>query len=173
MSILLPNSEIMLEQLINLVRQNADDAIVKNPVVPNELNESAIQDVAAQIFNGLKGQASSGNLQDIVGMFQGNQSSLAGSPMTSQLISNITGSLASKFGISRQAAAGIASSLIPIVMKQFVNKTNDPNDNDFDLQDIVKSVTGKSNVGDILSQFTGGSTTETSTAGNVLGNLFK
>ncbi len=162
----------MLEQLINLVRQNADDAIVKNPVVPDESNESAIQDVATQIFNGLKGQASSGNLQDIVGMFQGNQS-LAGSPMMSQVISNITGSLASKFGISRQAAAGIANSLIPVVMKQFVNKTNDPNDNDFDLQDIVKSVTGKSNVGDILSQFTGGSATESSPTGNVLGNLFK
>lgn len=172
MTTLPPNSEIMLEQLINLVRQNADDAIVKNPVVPDESNESAIQDVATQIFNGLKGQASSGNLQDIVGMFQGNQS-LAGSPMMSQVISNITGSLASKFGISRQAAAGIANSLIPVVMKQFVNKTNDPNDNDFDLQDIVKSVTGKSNVGDILSQFTGGSATESSPTGNVLGNLFK
>jgi hypothetical protein len=168
---LLSNPQIMLEQLINLVRQNADDAIVKNSVVPNEANDSAIQDVAMQIFNGLKGQASSGNLQDIVGMFQGNHS-LAG-PMTSQIISNVTGSLASKFGISRQAAAGIATSLIPIVMKQFVNKTNDPNDNDFDLQDIVKSVTGKSNVGDILSQFTGGSATESSAAGNVLGNLFK
>ena len=38
-------------------------------------------------------------------------------------------------------------------MKQFVNKTNDPNDNDFDLQDVVKNVTGKNDVGDILSQF--------------------
>jgi hypothetical protein len=160
----------MLDQLVNLVRQNAQDSIVKNPAVPNEANESAIQDVAAQIFNGLKGEASKGNLQDVIGMFQGGgQSSIEGNPVTSSIISNITGNLASKFGISPQFAAGIASSLIPMVMKQFVNKTQDPNDHDFDLQDVVKSVTGNSNVGDILSQFTGGK----GAAANVLGNLFK
>ena len=41
------------------------------------------------------------------------------------------------------------------VMNQLANKTSDPNDNDFILQDIVKSVTGSSNVGDIRSQLPG------------------
>lgn len=161
----------MLDQLIKLVQQNADEAIVKNQDIPNERNSEAIQDVAGQIFNGLKGQASQGNMQDLVGMFQGNGSSVSSNPMVSQIISNITGNLASKFGISPQAASGIASSLIPVVMSQFVNKTNDPNDKDLDLQDIIKNVTGKSNVGDILSQFTGGK--DGGAMGNVLGNLFK
>lgn len=163
----------MLEQLIKLVQQNADDAIVKNPSVPNEFNNAAIQDVATQIFNGLKGQAGKGNVQDIVGMFQGNRSSVEGSPVTGQIISSITGNLASKFGVSPQAAAGIANSLIPLVMKQFVNKTSDPNDNDFDLQDVIKSVTGNSNVGDILSKFSGNSEKQEADAPNILGNLFK
>lgn len=163
----------MLEQLIKLVQQNADDAIVKNPSVPNEFNNAAIQDVAAQILNGLKGQAGKGNVQDIVGMFQGNRSSVEGNPVIGQIISSITGNLASKFGVSPQAAAGIANSLIPMVMKQFVNKTSDPNDNDFDLQDVIKSVTGNSNVGDILSKFTGNSGKQEADASNVLGNLFK
>jgi hypothetical protein len=110
-------------------------------------------------------------MQDLIGMFQGNGSSLSNNPMVSQIISNITGNLASKFGISPQAAAGIANSLIPVVMNQFINKTNNPDDQDLDLQDILKNVTGKSNVGDILSQFTGGK--EGGGMGNVLGNLFK
>ncbi len=160
----------MLDQLVNLVRQNAEESIVKNPAVPNEANDEAIKDVASQIFNGLKGQASQGNLQDLMGMLQGGgQSAIQGNPLTSSLVSNITSNLAAKFGISPQVASGIASTLIPMVMKQFVDKTNDPDDKDFDLQDVVKSVTGNSNVGDILSQFTGGK----GSAASVLGNLFK
>ena len=51
--------------------------------------------------------------------------------------------LSTRFGVSPQAASQITNSLIPVVMKQFVNKTNDPDDNDFDLQDVVKNVTGQ------------------------------
>ena len=160
----------MLDQLVKLVRQNAEQSIVKNEAVPNEANDEAIQDVATQILNGLKGQASKGNMQDLIGMFQGNQSSVEGNPVTSSLVSNITGRLASKFGISPQVAAGIASSLIPMVMKQFVDKTKDPNDKDFDLQDVIRNVTGNSNVGDILSQFSGG---KQGSEASVLGNMFK
>lgn len=163
----------MLDQLIKLVQQNADDSIVKNQEVPNQFNGAAIQDVAKQIFNGLQGQANQGGFQQIAGMFQGNGGSLTNNPVVTQIISNITSNLASKFGVSPQAAANIANSLIPTVMNQFINKTNDPNDSDFDLQDIMKSVTGKSNVGDILSQFTGNSDKQRAGMPDVLGNLFK
>ena len=67
----------MLEQLIKLVQQNSGDDIVKNPEVPNEFNNAAIQDVAKQILNGLQGQASKGNMQDIMLMFQGSRSSIS------------------------------------------------------------------------------------------------
>ena len=161
----------MLEQLIKLVQQHSGDDIVKNQEVPNEFNNAAIQDVAKQILSGLQGQASKGNMQDIMLMFQGNRSSISGNPVVSQLISSATQSLSTRFGVSPQAAAGITNSLIPVVLKQFVNKTNDPNDKDFDLQDVVKQVTGKRDVSDILSQFTSekGSAELTS----ALGNLFK
>lgn len=162
----------MLDQLIKLVQQNADDSIVKNQAVPNEFNGAAIQDVAAQIMNGLKGQASQGNVQELAGMFKGG-GSLTNNPMVSQIISSITGNLASKFGVSPQAAAGIANSLIPMVLNQFVNKTNDPNDNDFDLQDVLKNVTGKGNVGDILSQFTGDKGRQGASVSDALGSFFK
>jgi hypothetical protein len=162
----------MLDQLVKLVQQNADDSIVKNQAVPNQFNNAAVQDVAAQIMNGLQGQASQGNVEQIAGMFKGGES-LTNNPMVSQIVSSITGSLASKFGVSPQAAAGIANSLIPSVLNQFVNKTNDPNDNDFDLQDILKNITGKSNVGDMLSQFTGGSAKQGAGVSDVLGSLFK
>ena len=42
----------MLNQLIKLVKQNADTAIVKNNA-PNEFNHAAIEEVASQIFSGM------------------------------------------------------------------------------------------------------------------------
>ena len=142
----------MLDQLIKLVEQNAGKVIVQNDAVPNQHNNAAIKDVATQIFDGLKGQVSQGNVQEVVSMFQSGQSSLTNNPMVTQLITKVAGSLASKFGVSQQQAQSIATSLIPVVMNKFVDKTNDTNDNDFNLQDIMKNFTGNNNfdVGSLL-----------------------
>lgn len=167
----------MLDQLIKLVKQNAGDAIVKNQAIPNQFNDAAIDDVAQQIFSGLKGQVGQGNLQQVVSMFQGgNSNAIASNPMVSQIISNIARNFASKFGISPQVAQSIVASLIPQVMNQFVNKTNNPNDSDFDLQDMLRGLSGNSglNIGDILGQVTGGSSKAgMGDVGDMLGKMMK
>jgi len=63
----------MLDQLINLVEQQAGSAIINNPAIPNQYNQAAIKDVAQQIFNGLQNQATSGNLQQLTSLFQSEQ----------------------------------------------------------------------------------------------------
>ena len=148
----------MLDQLIKLVEQNSNEAIVNNKEIPNQFNNDAIQDVAQQIFGGLKGEASAGNYSQLLSMFQGSQSSIASNPMVTQMISNLAGSFASKFGMSQQSAQNLVSSLLPQIMNQFVNKTNDPNDNDFDLQDMISGFSGGKNIdlADLMGKFSGG-----------------
>jgi uncharacterized protein (DUF2267 family) len=164
----------MLDQLIKLVQQNADSAIVKNNAIPNEQNNEAIETVAKSIFSGLQNQAAQGNLTQIASMFQGGKSSLTGNPIISQLIASVAGSVASKLGISQQAAQSMASSLLPTVMNQLVNKTNDPKDNSFDLSDIMKSVSGNSNldVSSILGSLAGGSGNKLGNLSSILGGMF-
>jgi len=166
----------MLDQLIKLVEQNAGDAIVQNKAVPDEYNSAAIQDVAEQIFGGLKGQVSQGNMQQVAAMFSsGNSSAGTDNPMVSQIVSSITANLATKFGVSPQIAQSIASGLIPQVMNQFVNKTNNPDDPDFDLQDMMRNFSGNSNldIGDVLGKMTGGTSDQgLGNVGDVLGKLF-
>jgi hypothetical protein len=164
----------MLDQLIKLVEQNAGKAIVQNDAVPNQHNNAAIQEVASQIFNGLQGQVKQGNLQQVVSMFQGKSSnSLTGNPVVSMIVSNVAGSLASKFGVSPQAAQGIANNLLPVVMNQFVQKTNNPNDQDFDLENMMRGFTGNSNfdVGGLLGQLASSPQAKKG-IGGVLGKLF-
>ena len=164
----------MLDQLMQLVKEQAGDAIVNNPAIPNEKNNEAIQDVSQQLLSGLQSHAQQGNISDIVSMFKnGGSSGMMNNPMVAQLINKVAGSLASKFGISPQTATQIASGILPQVLSKFVNKTNDPNDNDFDLQDVIKNVSGNSNIGDILGQFGGGSSSgNTGGIGGMLGKMF-
>jgi hypothetical protein len=167
----------MLDQLMKLVEENAGDAIINNPAIPNQHNSAAIQDVASQIFGGLQSQASGGNIQDIVSMFQnGGSSSIGHNPVVANIISSVAANFASKFGVSLQVAQGIASSLLPTVMNQLISKTNDPNDSSFDLGGILKSTTGNSglDVGSILGQMTGGGNNNPlGNIGGMLGGLFK
>jgi len=77
--------------------------------------------------------------------------------------------------VSPQAAQSIAGSLIPQVMNQFINKTNDPNDSDFDLQNMMRSFSGNSNldIGELLGKVTGGSSSQGSgDLGSMLGKIF-
>lgn len=145
----------MIDQLIKLVQQNAGEAIVNNSAIPNQFNGAAVESVAQQIMSGLKGQASQGNIQELTSMFKGgNLGALASNPVVSQIISKVAGDFAAKFGVSPQTAQSIAAGLIPTVMSQFVNKTNDPGDKDFDLQDMLRGFTGNSglNMGDLLGK---------------------
>ena len=164
----------MLEQLMKLVEQNAGDAIVKNKAIPDQHNNAAIQTVAQQIFSGLQSQASQGNLTQIAGLFQGNSKNVSGNPIVAQLISSVAGSVASKFGVSQQAAQSMASSLLPTVMNQLVKKTNDPKDNSFDLTSIMKGVSGNNNldVASILSQVAGSGKNPMGGLGGILSGMF-
>lgn len=161
----------MIDQLAKLVQQNAGDSIVRNPAIPDQQNDAAIHDVAENIVGGLQSHASQGNTQDIMSMFQGGDSSTnPGNPVVSQLIGKVAGSLAAKFGVSPQTAQQIAASILPKVMGQFVNKTKDPNDHDFDLKDVLGKFTGNSNIGDVLGKLGGGAGSD---SGGMFGKMFK
>ena len=91
-------------------------------------------------------------ISGLTSMFQG-----AGGGANSSLVQNIaqmvTSNLAKKFGISGEAAGGIAKSLIPTVMNQLVKKTNDPKDNSFDLQGVIGSLSGGGGLGSLVGKF--------------------
>lgn len=129
----------MLQELLNLVSQHAQDAIVNNSAIPNEHNDAAIEEITNAIHSGLQGQAG-GNLSDLVGMIQ--NGNLAQSPMVQGIINNAAGGLADKFGVDRNQAASIASSLIPQVMSSFASQTADPGNSTFDLNNVISSLTG-------------------------------
>jgi uncharacterized protein YidB (DUF937 family) len=146
----------MFENLLDLVKQHAGNAIIDNPAIPNERNDEAVEAASSSIFDGLKNAASGGNISDIMHMFSG-----GGDAGNNALSQNIQGgfiqNLMDKFGLDKNAAGGIASSLIPTVLNKLVHKTNDPSDSSFDLQGILSKVGGGNlDIQSLIGKFTGG-----------------
>lgn len=145
----------MLDQLRNLVKEYAADSIITNPTIPNDRNDEAVDLASSSIFDGLKNGVANGNTADVQNIFSGGEQQVADSPLTHSIKGSFVEKLVQKFGLDHGRAGQIASALIPVVMAKFVKKTNDPNDNSFDLSSIMGSLTGGGNLGDMLGKVTG------------------
>ena len=133
----------MLDNLINLVREQAGSSVINNPAVPNEQNEQVIAETSSSITGGLQNMIASGGLKDVLKLFGGGgDQANSSNPVVQNLSGNVIQQLMSKFGLDQQAASGIAGNLVPDVLKKLVNKTNDPNDNSFDIQGIFNHLSG-------------------------------
>jgi hypothetical protein len=140
----------MFDNLLQLIKENAGEAIINNPAIPNEKNDAAISVAGEGIMDQLKGMMSGGGAQNLMEIFQ---SGNAGShPAVGQIGNNVAQSLMNKFGIDAGQATGIVQSLIPTVMNKLVHKTNDPNDSSFDLQGIMSSLGGGGGIMDNLKK---------------------
>lgn len=132
----------MLEQLFNLVKEQAGASIIQNPDIPNERNEEAVADVTNNIAGGLQQALASGQFKDVLGLLGGSGGDVQNNPLVNQLSGNAIESLMNKFNLNQGQAGGIVSSLLPSVLQKLISKTNDPADNSFDLQGIFSSLTG-------------------------------
>lgn len=163
----------MFDNLLALVKQHAGDAIVNNPAIPNERNDEAISATSGSIFDTLKNAVSGGNIGDIVSMFKNNHTD-ASSGISQQVQGGVIEKLKEKFGLDDGQAGNIAGSLVPNVLQQMVQKTNDPNDSSFDLKGILGSLTGGQGGIDlqgILNKFTGGEDGANAGSGGGVGGL--
>ena len=62
----------MFEELLKLVNENATEAVVNNPEVPNQYNSAVTEHVTHGIIDGLKSQAASGGLADVMKLIADN-----------------------------------------------------------------------------------------------------
>lgn len=148
----------MIDQLMDLVRKHAGDAIVKNPDIPNEKNEAAIKDASTSIAGGLQGLLAQGNIKDILNMFAGKGGGTKA--VSNQVSGGLIQNLMDKFGLNNRQAENVADKVVPNVLNDMVAKTNDPADKSFDIQGIFNSLSGGQtsglNMQSILNKLKGG-----------------
>jgi len=149
----------MLENLFNLVKQQAGDAIINNPAIPNQKNDEAVQAAGSSIEDTLKNALAGGQLNDVMRLFANGQAT-ADQPVVQQATGNFMEKLQSQFGLNGSQAAGIANNLIPNVMNQLAQKTANPADNSFNVQQIFNQLSGGKtsgmNIQGMLNKLKGG-----------------
>ncbi|HEX5653024.1 MAG TPA: hypothetical protein VFX58_08120 [Chitinophagaceae bacterium] len=167
----------MLDQLLNIVKQYSRDAVINNPEVPNEQNNEVMAEATKTIASGFQNVMAGGGLQNILDLFKGNSGAKSGTsqqsgiggllrnPIVTMMIGYFISKLVSKYKMSPAAASNVANSVIPNSLNGLIQKTRDPNENQFTLDNLVNSLTGGGNDTDspggaglqeILERFTGG-----------------
>lgn len=135
----------MLEQLMSLIQDNSQDAIVNNPAIPNQNNNAAMQTVFQSVVGGLQNEAQGGNLSGLMGLLSGQAGqggSLMNNPIVAGIAQNAIGSLMEKFGLSNSAAGNIIAQVLPGVLSSMISKTSNPNDSSMDFGGIMGSLLG-------------------------------
>ncbi|HNU88181.1 MAG TPA: hypothetical protein PKJ94_07820 [Ferruginibacter sp.] len=168
----------MLEELFNLVKGSAGDAVINNPQVPNEYNNEVVAEATNTVASGLRNMVAGGGLENILALFnsgggqQANSNSLMNNPIVNMMVGHFSGKLMNKYNLGGQEASNVAGSLIPDVISKLINKTNDPNNSTFSIESLLNSITGGQstqvvqeqqssgnngfNFQDLIGQFTGG-----------------
>jgi len=133
----------MFEQLLELVRQNGQQAVVENPAVPNEQNEAVMHEASTSIFSGLQNMMQQGGPGALKGLFEGVQSGDTNNPAVQQVANQFSGNLMQKFGLDSNAAKSIAVSLIPMVLGKLMNRSQSADSNSgFSIGNILGSLMG-------------------------------
>jgi hypothetical protein len=135
----------MLEQLMGLIQDHSQEAIVKNPAIPNQHNSDAMQTVLQSVMGGLQNEAQGGNVGGLMGLLSGQSGqggSLMNNPIVAGIAQNAIGSLMEKFGLSNSAAGNIIAQVLPGVLSSMISKTSNPGDNSMDFGGIMGSLLG-------------------------------
>lgn len=133
----------MLDQLMQLIQQSGQQAVVENTEVPNENNEAIMQEAQSSIASGLQGLASTGELENVMAAVQNGQ--VSDNASVQQISNNFAGNIMQKFGLNGSTASAIAASIIPMVLGKVLNKGGSAPSGGaggFDLGGLLSSLTG-------------------------------
>lgn len=128
----------MMDKIKSIVREFSEDAIIKNPAIPNDKNEKAIDTTAASLVDHIKSEASSGNVNSLLEIFKKNDDP-ALNPSVNRISTGVAGDLVKKLGIDNSAAMGVVNKIIPSIITNIRNKSNNPDDKEFNIQNLMAS----------------------------------
>ncbi len=156
----------MLKELFELVRANAAEPVINNPDIPNEKNDEVVAEATNTVASGLRNIVAGGGVQSLVSLLSNGNSdkkSLLSNPIVSMMMGHFAGKLMNKYNLNNNQANNLSGSLIPGILSSLINKTNDPNDQQFSLEKLLGSITGNKSgfeqgggLQDLLQQLAGG-----------------
>lgn len=134
----------MLDQIINLVKEQGTEYFKNQTDVPNAEAEQTAASAGESIFEGLKEQVLSGNLDGVKELLSGEGKLDNNNPIVKQITEVFNSKVSSAEGISTEPAQGAAEGGIPALLQSVVGKfmSKEETDSKFDVAELAKSVMG-------------------------------
>ncbi|RCH54806.1 hypothetical protein DJ568_10000 [Mucilaginibacter hurinus] len=132
----------MFEKLFLLVKDNAGMAVIDNPVIPVKYHEAVINEASSSIIEVLKTQVEGGKIKDLIKYFK--YPAIYQAPVVSVVVNKFANRLNKYYGIEPAAAITTARNLIPAVMQQLVEQSQNGQNTDFGLANFLSKFTGES-----------------------------
>jgi hypothetical protein len=123
----------MFEKLFMLVKNNAGMAVINNPVIPAGEASSSIIEV-------LKSQMENGRIGELIKFFR--FSGTYNESLVTSMINKFASRLNKFYSIDMPSAQAAANSLIPAVMKQLVQQSNNHQTKEFALGTMLSQLNG-------------------------------
>ncbi len=133
---------------MGMIQENSQEAVVRNPEVPNQHNDDVMQTLMGSIMGGMQQEAQGGNAAGLMGLLSGKSvnpsqsSSLMSNPIVAGIAGKAIHSIMEKFGMSNSAASGIVASVLPGVLSSLISRTSNSNDGSIDFNGILGSLMG-------------------------------
>jgi hypothetical protein len=141
----------MFEKLFLLVKNNAEAAVINNPVVPHQYHEAVMNDASSSIIEVLKSQMESGKIKDLVKYFQ--FSAIYENPLINSAVNKFANKLNNFYNIGTAEAMKIADQLIPPVMHKIMEESKGEQNKEFALSTILSKISGNvADMGLLLNQ---------------------
>lgn len=134
----------MSDKIFDLIKENVMEAISKEVSIPDDKKQQTAAVTTEALANGLKDNLSMGNLPALTSLFNG-ESTSESNVIVNSIENTVVNALVDKVGLSRSLSGTIASTVIPLVIKAFSGKINNPQEKGFDVESLIKTFSGGSN----------------------------
>jgi len=132
----------MLDQLLNLAKNHLADQFFADPDVDNQIAEQSANVAGDSIINSIMDMAKGGQLNGILNMLSGNQTS-SNSPIVNMIMPGVVNTLAQKLGVNPNIAQMLASKAVPLVMNMLNGKVNRAEHNSgMDIAGLITNMLG-------------------------------
>ncbi len=130
----------MLDQIVNLIKDQAQDHFINNTEVPNEQAEQTAQAAGESMMDILNSGIAGGNLDAIKGLLGGGGA--GNSNLVQDMISQLSGKISQNSGLNAEQANQAASGIMPQLIEKVAGKfaSQDDADADFNIESLISNV---------------------------------
>jgi uncharacterized protein YidB (DUF937 family) len=165
----------MIDQLLKIIQENSQEAIVKNKNIPDNLNQGVQMELMNSIESSLSSALTSGKTNEVMELFgkSAKNQNISGNPLIKMITQNAVENLSKKFNLPPAMVSTLANNLIPQVLGKFAKQTADPKNPSIDMNQVIGALLGKKqpqgvDFNELLEKFAGsksGTTRQQKTTG--------